>query len=131
MIMMMVVVAATSVSTRLGVERRLDLVDVAAQAFYHLLDHVIRANANALAQQLHRQMPIAEMPGDADHLALIVAMDFQQRLRLGANPHHATVVQCQPIAVPQPHRLWQVEQYLPALLRWQQNAPAMTAIKIN
>ena len=91
---------------------------------------MIRPDADALAQQLHRQMAIAEMPGDPHHLAFVMRMDLQQRLRPRAHPHHAAIHR-QSIAIAQPHRLRQVEQHLPALLRPQQDAPAMAAIEVD
>ena len=63
-------------------------------------------------------------------LALVVRVDLQQRLRPCAYPHHAAIHR-QSVAIAQPHRLRQVEQHLPALLRPQQDAAAMAAIEVD
>ena len=74
-------------------------------------------DADAVVQQLHRQMPVAEMPGDPHQFApSSCAWISSSGLRPGAHPHHAAVLDRQPVAIAQPHRLRQVEQYLPALL---------------
>ena len=81
-----------------------------AQALNHFLNHVICSYANAILQQLHRQVAIAEMPGDANHLAFVMRVDLQQLFGPGADLHDAAIVQCQSIAVAQPDGLRQIKQ---------------------
>ena len=104
---------------------------MAAQAFDHVPDHVIHTDADPVAQQLHRQMAIADMPGDAHHLALVMRVNFQQRLGSCADAHHATRVHGQSIAMAQAHGLGQVQQHLPALLGFQQDAATVTTIEVD
>ena len=42
-----------------------------AQADNHLLDDMVWPDAQPIATDLRRQMPIAQMPGDADELVSI------------------------------------------------------------
>ena len=73
MIMMCMIVMTMRMRMRFGrgigaafrIERRLDLDDAGAETLHHLLDDVIAADAQRLRHDLHRQMAIAEMPGDA------------------------------------------------------------------
>jgi hypothetical protein len=127
---MVVVAVSTGVGTRLRIEWRLDRLHVAAKAFHHVPDHVVRSDADARAAQLHRQMAIAEMPGNAHQIIRTVRVDFQQRFRFRADPDHACF-HGQPISMAQPDRLRQVQQHLVALLGAQQDAPAMAAIEVD
>ena len=63
-----------------GIERRLDLDDARAKPLHHRLDDVIPADAQALADDLRRQVAIAEMPGDPHQVLWISAPDLDQRL---------------------------------------------------
>src|ERR1051326_8401783 len=65
------------VSPRLRIERRLERFDVAAQTFDHVLDDVIETDADAVAQQLDRQMTVAQMPRDAHEFSLVMRVNFQ------------------------------------------------------
>ena len=82
-----------------------------AQALDHLGNHMIGPDADAIAQQLHRQMPVAQVPGDAHQFAVLMRVDFQQLFRLGADANDTRFHQ-QTVAVAQPHRLRQIDQEL-------------------
>src|SRR3954451_23383400 len=99
---MMLMPLVPLVRARLRIEWRFYGVDVATEAFDHVGNDVIRTNANAISQELHRQMPVAEMPGDADQGPVCMCVDLQQWLGAGADPDHAAVVQCQAVTVVQP-----------------------------
>src|SRR5208282_4951533 len=47
------------------VERGLDRHDAGAQSFCHVLDHRVAADAQSLRGEFGRQVPVAEVPGDA------------------------------------------------------------------
>ncbi len=109
-VVVMVMAGAPRVRTGLRIEWGMDRIDMAAETFDHLCDNVIGSNADAIAQQLHRQMAIAEMPGDANEFAGPMGVDFQQLLGLGTNPDDAGLHH-QSIAVAKPYCLRQVDQY--------------------
>ncbi len=115
-IVVVVMMVPTGVSARFGIKRRLDRIDVAAKTLDHFLHHMVGPDANAVAEQLHRQVPVAEMPGNAHQFALIVRVDLEQRLRLRAHADHPAIVEHQPIAMPQPRGLRQIQQDLAARL---------------
>ena len=73
------------VGAALRVERRLDRHDARAQSFRHVLDHRIAADAQSLRGQLGRQVPVAEMPGDAHEGERVGGADFGERLGRGHN----------------------------------------------
>jgi hypothetical protein len=130
-VMVMVLMSAAGICARFRIEGRLDRIDVPAETRDHVCDHMIGADTNTIAEQLHRQMSVAKMPGDADQFACTVRMDLQQWLGFRADPHHATVIDPQPVVVAQPHRLREIEQHLTAGFGWQQNAPTMPPIKVD
>src|SRR5690242_9644428 len=99
-----------SVSAWLGIEWGLHAVNVTTQSVDHLLNHVISADADRVATKLHRQMPVAEMPGNAGEPVRARGMDLGQRLRAGGNAHHATIRQAQAVALLQPDRVRQIDQ---------------------
>jgi hypothetical protein len=80
------IIVAVSMSARirarLWVERGFHSVCVSTQLKDHIGDHVVGADADAVAEKLHGQMSIAEMPGDPHQLGRAMGVDFQERLRL-------------------------------------------------
>jgi hypothetical protein len=126
--MMMMVPAGVSPGFR--IEWCLDCIYVTAQPLHHLPDHMIGPNADVIAQQLHRQMTIAEVPRNPHQIALFVRMYLQQRFGLCAHSHHPAIHR-QPIAVAQAHGVRQIEQHLPALLGAQQNTSPVAPIEID
>ena len=78
---MVMMAGARRVGASFRIKRRLNCLDVAAEACNHISYDMIDAYPNAIAQKLHREMPIAEMPRDAYQFAVVMRVDFQQRLR--------------------------------------------------
>src|SRR5437868_11648802 len=66
-----VAVAGAGIGATFGIERRLDLDDARAQSLHHRLDDMIAADAQALTDDLRRQMPITEVPGYSDQMMRI------------------------------------------------------------
>jgi hypothetical protein len=129
--MVVMVCDAGSISASLGIERRLNLLDMAAQALDHFLNDVIGPDANAVAEQLHRQMTIAEMPGDAHQFAVIMRVDFEQWLGTRADSNDATILQGEPVPVSQSHGLREIHQEILTSLRYQNDPASMSAIEVD
>ena len=55
----------SGVSAAFGIKRGFDRTQPSAQAGHHLGQHVIGADTQPVADNLQRQMPVAEMPGNA------------------------------------------------------------------
>src|ERR1700722_14391479 len=125
-----VMVDAAGVSTGLGSERGIDRFDVAAEAFDHFTDDVVGPDADPIAQKLHGQMAVAEVPGDADTVAVIVGVDLQQRFGRGANTDDTRCCG-QSVAVTETDCLRQVDQDLGAYDCFQHDAPPESAVIVD
>ena len=132
----MAVVVATrnglgGIGAGLGVERRLDLGDAGAALPGHVFDDVVAADAQLLPDDLHRQMAVAEMVGEAHQLALVLAGNLGQRLGRGQHFDEAAVLQHQRIAAAQTDGLRQVEQEFEAVDGLQRDAAAMARLGVE
>ena len=107
---MLVTAGDVGVGARFGVERGLEPGDPAAEPRHHLGDDVIRADTQAIAQDLQRQMTIAKVPGDAQQAGPIGGGDLENRLGRSADPQIAAGVELQPITLGQMPGVWQIEQ---------------------
>ena len=129
-IVVLMVVMTAGIGAGFGIEWSLDRIDMAAKALDHLRYYVIGSNTDAIAQQLHRQMPITQMPSYADEFVGPMGMDFHQLLGLRADPDDAGLHQ-QPIAVTQPYCLRQVDQYFGSGLRGQNDTASEAVIVVD
>jgi hypothetical protein len=130
-IVVVMMAGARGVGAGFGVERGLDRIDVAAKAFDHVPDDVIGPNSDPVAEQLHGEMAVAEMPGDADQFTVVMGVDFQQRLRAGPDFDNAAVFQRQAVAVAKPYGLGKVDQELPPRLGGQDDPAAVAAVEVD
>lgn len=130
-IMMVMMMARAGIGPGLRVEWCVDGIDMAAEPFDHVGDDVVGADADSLAQQLHRQMPVAEMPGDPHQRAFVMRMNFQQRLGPRHHADHAAVRKRETVPVAQTNRLRQVEQQVVAAFRRENDAAAMPAVGVD
>jgi hypothetical protein len=103
-------VAVCGVGTTFRIERRFDLDHPRAQPLHHVFDDVIAANTQSFSRDLRRQMPVAEMPGDANKMLRIVAADFQKRLCCCHNFDQPTVLQHQRVAATQRDCSFEIQQ---------------------
>lgn len=71
---------------------------------------MIAPDAKALADNLRRQMPVAEMPGHPHQMVRIAAADFDQWFGRRHHLHQPPIFQHQRIAAAQRHGFLQVEQ---------------------
>ena len=115
-VMMMAVIVAVMliVGAVLGIEWRVERRKPRAEPAQHLLDHVIAADAQPLADDLHVDVAIADVPGEPRQVVGISRRNLDQRLRPADNPHDGAVVEHQPVAIAQSRCLRQVEKKLGA-----------------
>jgi len=134
-VMIMMVVAMNGcgrhVSAAFRVEGRLDLGDAGAEPSRHILDHMIAADAQTFLQQFGRQMAIAQMPGDAHQRRGVNAAYFHKLLGRGDDFDDASVLERQPIARPQHHRLGQVQQEGQPAHAGHRNASPITVVIVE
>jgi hypothetical protein len=126
-----VVVVAAGIGAALGVERRVEVRCPGAQPPHHVLDHMVAADHQPIAVEHGRQMPVAEVPRDANEVAQIVAADFSERLGRGDDFHLPSILQHQPIPLPQPVGLFEIEQEFKRALGAHDDAPTVPAIEIE
>jgi hypothetical protein len=75
-----VVVVAVTVSTPFRLEGGQHLCNICSEATEHILDHMVRPNAENIVSNFRRQMPISQMPGKAHKLIGIFMSDFDNEL---------------------------------------------------
>jgi hypothetical protein len=119
------------VSPALGVERRPPALDPRAQALDHGHDDVVVADAQPVGQDLHRQVPVAQVPGDPDHGFGALARDVGDRLGRGVNRHGPPVVEEQAVAVVQGPGLGQLEQEGEPTVAGEREAPPVPVVEVQ
>src|SRR5207248_397126 len=99
LVLVLMRLAGSSIGSDLRIERRLQPGDAAAEPLHHRGDDMIGAQAQPVLQHLQWQMPVPEMPGDAQKLGRGIGGDLDDRLRRGAHPHIAAIVELEPVAL--------------------------------
>jgi len=133
-VVVMVGIAVTmlaAISAVLRIERGLDRCEPGAEPAQHVLDDMVAADAQPLADDLNLEVPVADMPGKPRQLARIGCHDLNERLRPAGNPHDAAAVEQEPVAVMQRRRLRQVEQEAGAALADEDDAAAVTILRVE
>jgi hypothetical protein len=129
-IVVVVMLVAAGIGAGFGVERGLDVVDMAAEPFDHFLDDMVGAQADALAEQLDGQVAVAEVPGDAHEFALVVGVDLEKFLGAGDDADDAAIKQAQPVAMAQADGGREIEQNVFAPVSAQHDASAMAPVEV-
>jgi hypothetical protein len=119
------------IGAALRVEGGLDRGHFRAEPARHILDHMIAPDAQALGQEFGRQVAIAEMPGDAHERRRVGAADFSELFGRGDDFDDAPVLELEPVAGAQHHRLGQVEQEGEAANARHRNAAPVALVVIE
>jgi phosphoglycolate phosphatase len=109
-VIVLVVAVAMHVGARFRIEGRGDVRHGRTEVINHVLDDGVSANAQAVAEKLGRQVPVAEVPGDAQQFGGCGRGDLGQRLRGGVDGDDAAILENQSVAVLQRHGLSEIEQ---------------------
>jgi hypothetical protein len=112
-----VYVIVAAVSPPFGLKGRLDVNEVRSKAMEHLFDDVVGPNAKKVATNFSGQMPISEMPRQADELMGIFVSDFHNRLRGSLNLQPGAVVELQAIAIGHGNRFRKVNKDIFSVVR--------------
>jgi hypothetical protein len=75
----------------------------------HILNHMVWADVKNLVSNLHRQMPISEMPGKAHKLMEILMPDLDNKLRGRLNFEPPPIIELQAISIGHCNRVRKVE----------------------
>jgi hypothetical protein len=130
MIVIMAAHGARAEGPAFRIERRLDRPGVAAQAFDHLPDDMVFADAQAVSQKLRRQMAVAEMPCDPHEPGQIRRGNLDKLLRRRSDAHDSAVAQNKPVAITERRCSWKIEQEGQARLSGHREPTAMTTIEV-
>src|SRR5215475_15769660 len=100
---MLVLMAVSGVTVILigaafGLERRCDRRQRRAEFLQHRLQHVIASQPQALADDLHVDVTIAEMPGEPCELVGVSGRHFDQLFRRRNHTYDAPVIEQQTVA---------------------------------
>jgi hypothetical protein len=128
---MIVAVRMLLVGAMLWIEWHFHRREARAEPAQHVLDHVVTANAQPIADDLHVDMPVADMPGEPRQFVTIGRGDFDKRLRPADDAHDAAVVEHETVTVTQCRRLRQVEQEGRAALAHQNGTAAMALMRVE
>jgi hypothetical protein len=121
-----VVRAADRVGADFGIERGVECGQMAAETRHHLGDDVIGADAQPVARDLQRQMPIAEMPRYAQQCDVVFGLDFEHRLCCRANTDVAAIFEFETVALGEMMHAWEIEQKCLTGIGDQANAAAVS-----
>jgi hypothetical protein len=130
---MIVIVAVHMLPVRalLRIERRFHRHQPCAEPAQHILDDMIAANAQPIANDLHLDMPIADMPREPRQFLAASGGNFDQGLGPADDADDAAVVEHESVAVAQSGRARQVEQKGRAALAGQDEPAAMALVRIE
>jgi len=132
-IVMMVVMMSTGTRVRaiFRIEGRLDGLDRCTEQTHHVLNHMIAPDQNAVGEKHDRQMPVSQVPRDANEIRRRWRVDLSKRL-LGRNDANAAaVLQKQRIPVAKPQGARQIEQELKSILTGHRQTPPVPVIEIE
>jgi hypothetical protein len=113
------------------IERRFERDHAGAKTLGHRLDDGIAADAQRLWLYFSRQMPVAEVPGDASQDQRVGGPDFHQRFGLGDHLDHAPVLEPQPVAAAQHRRFRKIEQEFEPADAGHGDTPAVTRVEVE
>ena len=124
-----VIMAVAGIGAAHRLERFADMSHRRAQPFEHRLDDVVVQDQHALGLDLSGEVAVADVPAYLGEMNAIAGTDLKQILLAGNDLDLAAVVQHQPVAAMQHHRLQKVNQKLVAVLQFQ-HAPAQMPLVV-
>lgn len=127
-IMIVARMPAARIGTAFWIERRFDGDHFCTETLHHLLDDMIAADTKSLADDLRRQMPVAEMPGDTHQMVWIGAAYLDQRFGRCDHLDQSSVFQHQRVAAAQRKGFLQIEQKFETSRPRHRHAAAMPVI---
>jgi hypothetical protein len=119
------------IGAALGIERSLDLDHASAKPLHHRLDDMVTADAQALTDDLRRQMAVAEMPGDTYQMQGISAPNFSKRLGRRHYFNQPSVFQHQRVATAQRDGVLEIEQEFEAARARHRHPPPVAVVEIK
>jgi len=109
-VMVMAVRLAVAVGTTLRVESGQHRRHRGAEPLQHVLDDMVVADAQPVAEELGRQVPVAEMPGDANEVGRAGGYDLEQAFRHCLHQDQPAILKLKGVAVLHHGRLLEIEK---------------------
>jgi len=106
---MMTVLLRGFVGAAFRLERRVDRNHLGAERLQQRLDRRISGEPQPPLQDLHRDMAVAEMPGEPRQHGKIAGTNLDQRFRLGHDLDQSAIVEHQCVVGAQPHGLGEIQ----------------------
>jgi hypothetical protein len=97
--MIVMVGRGPGVGARLRVEGDFQAGDPTPEPGHHFGDNVVGVDAQPIADDLQRQMPVAEMPRNPKQVRRTVRCDLEEWLGRRPHPHKAAAVELEPVAI--------------------------------
>jgi hypothetical protein len=108
-VVMMAVLLRRLVSAAFRLERRVDYGDLCAETLQQRLNRQIAGNPQPAFQDLHRNMPVAEVPGEPRERGNVRHTRLQQRFGFGDDLDEFARLQHERIVGAQPGRFGQID----------------------
>ena len=87
------------VGAAFGIEWRVDMRDLGAEFFRQFFERAIASDPDAIGKNLHRDMTVAEIPGNARQSIRAAHGDFGDRLACRDHANDAAIFELQAVAV--------------------------------
>jgi len=129
--MMVAVLVTVIVGAALGIEGCINRRKARAEPAQHVFDHMVTPDAQPIADNLHIEVAIADMPGEPRQLMRVGRRNFDERLGAPDDTDHTAIVEHEAIAVMQGRGLRQIEQKFCAAFAVQNDAAAMTLVRVK
>jgi hypothetical protein len=113
-IVMIMTMFGLRISAAFGIKGSFNQCDFSAKPAHHIFNHMVTTDADAIIENLHWQMAVAEVPGHIGKLARAPTANFSQRLRLAEHFDQAAIIEHNRITRAQHNGFWQIEQKLKA-----------------
>jgi len=110
MIMIVPVGLAVTVGAALRIEGGQGWRHGGAEPLQHILDNVVVADAQPIAEKLGRQMPVAKMPGNADEIGRAGGGNLEQALGHRLHQDQPSILELEGVAILHHGRFLEVEQ---------------------
>ena len=115
--------AAMAIGAPFRAERRTHLSHRRALMVEHVGDHVVAPDQQAVGLDLARQVPVAEVPGEAREVVGVATPDLEQVFLGSPDLDLPPVLQRQTVAIGQHGRMRQIDQHGKAAVGGQHGAP--------
>ena len=131
LVVLAVMVTVTPVGAAFGLKRGLHRYEMRSETMQHVLDHMVRPDAQKLVSNFGWQMPVSQMPGKTHKLIGIFMPDFDNVFGSSLYPEPPPVLELQAVSLGHRNRFREVEKDIFALIRGETNAATMARVKVK